>query len=83
MADAAQTIGLLLILAAAVGYLSLWLRRSAKRGGCCSCSEILCPTKKGEQRAEQPQGQAFVPSEDLADRARQVAQSHPSPGKTS
>lgn len=67
LGDSGQLIGVLLILAGAVGYLSILLRRKfkgASGGGCGSCGVPLKrPRDDGEPRSGS--GKQFVPLEDL------------------
>ena len=71
IADATQTFGVILLVAAAVGYLGLIARRAAKGrgGGCCnSCQPSSRPADQPSPPPEQ-----FVPSDDLAEKARKLA----------
>lgn len=76
LADAWQLIGVLLMLAGAVGYLTIYYRRGFKgeAGGACG-SNCGIPFKRlvnSKQPPEDPPantGRPFVPAEDLADLA--------------
>lgn len=70
IADATQTFGVILLVAAAVGYLGLIARRAAKGkggGGCSGCRPMSRPADESSPPEQ------LVPTEDLADRARQLA----------
>lgn len=76
LADAWQLIGVLLMLAGAVGYLTIYYRRRFKgeTGGACgsNCGIPLKRLVKPKQPQEDNRaggGQPFVPAEDLADLA--------------
>jgi len=81
LAEAGQLIGVLLILAGAVGYLGLYFRRSFKGGGGdCGCNCGI-PLKRVRSRDAQsapakPAGgsQQFLPAENLADLAARCHQ---------
>lgn len=98
MADLVQTFGVVLIVAAAVGYLLLTVRRTWRQGGGCGC----CGTKglpfTVETRPAEPEGDVGrtdrVPTKQvisldrLAESARACAarpkdESDPPPGPTS
>ena len=69
LADATQTFIVILIVAAAVGYLGLLLRRG-RRHGCCGNRSACSPDlRAGQEDPTSP----VVPREDLADRARRLA----------
>jgi FeoB-associated Cys-rich membrane protein len=82
LASATQAFGVILILAAAAGYLGLRLRRSSKRGGCCSCSDVLCRRDGTEPGSPSSREQRFVPGEDLAEQARRLAKNDASADQT-
>jgi hypothetical protein len=77
LADTGHLIGVLLILAGAVGYLTIYYRRTIKgeTGSACgtNCGIPLKRTKTPPAQSPEAKppgsGQQFVPAEDLADRA--------------
>jgi hypothetical protein len=78
LADAGQLIGVLLMLAGAVGYLTIYYRRKLKgdAGDCCGGGGCGIPLKrKPESNPQQAQdkpstgSQQFLPAENLADLA--------------
>jgi hypothetical protein len=76
VAEANQTFGVVLIIAAAVGYLGLILRKSWRgQGGCAGC-HTMRPSQPGANAEQAPPeaksttGTAFFPLENLADIAR-------------
>lgn len=85
-----QLIGVLLILAGAVGYLTLYYRRTLKGGGGCGAGcgprptssthrpEARNPETHDPQAPAELAGRPFVPLENLADRAARVRQNRES-----
>ncbi len=75
LADHSQLIGVLLILAGAVGYLTIYFRRTAKGDpgcGCgCGCGVPLKRAKEADGNPSKTAGdsQQFLPAENLADMA--------------
>ena len=72
LADAVQTFAVVLIVAAAIGYLVVYLRRSTCGRGCCG--RDFPPRRPASPTSDESSGsQPFIPSENLADRARELA----------
>ena len=71
LADGAQLIGVLLILAGAVGYLALYFRRTIKgHGGCgCGCGSSPRRWRKAKPSENTGDPQPFIPVENLSDLA--------------
>jgi len=82
LASATQTLGVILIVAAAAGYLGLILRRSGRRGGCGSCSDMLSRGEGCEPEPRSPQVQQFVPGDNLVEQARRLAKNQTNPDQT-
>jgi len=72
LASIAETFAVVLIVAAAIGYLSLRLRKSISGGGCCRGGVCRSRTNPGDQ-ADQTDSRHFVPRQKLADQARRHA----------
>lgn len=72
LGDSTQFIGAMLILAAAVGYLTLYFRRRIKGGGggCCGDGCATMAKRNADDSAKVGAGRPFIPSENLADVAR-------------
>jgi hypothetical protein len=85
LADAGQLIGVLLILAGAVGYLTLYFRRTLKGDGGCGCGCGASTPPKTERKTETTPDTAprqFVPVENLADLAARRRAEHDATERT-
>ena len=72
--DATQWIGVILIVAGAVGYLTRYYRRQLRGGGgCASCGSLDQPAQP-EQSATGGGATQFLPAENLADEAKRMKQ---------
>ena len=71
LADGSQLIGVLLILAGAVGYLTLYFRRTLKGHGGCGCGCGSSPPQVSKTKSSESTGgpQQFIPVENLGDLA--------------
>lgn len=54
LADAADIVGVLLLVAAVGGFLGILLRRRSGSGCGCSCGDLVCPPRRSEETAESP-----------------------------
>jgi hypothetical protein len=80
LASAAETFAVVLAVAAAIGYLGMLLRRSARGGGCRGCVDRLRPPEScGTDDAPSTPPQQIVPRDNLADRARRLADEQEAP----
>jgi hypothetical protein len=81
LASVTQTFGVILIVAAAVGYAGLLVRKALRQpGGCCGsrgCGAANRSRTPGEDRGATP----FVSTDQLTDRARQLADNQRASGK--
>lgn len=68
LGDLGQFIGVLLILAAAVGYLTLYYQRKFKGKSDAGCSSCGIPLRRAQQQDAHRAGAArqFIPAENLA-----------------
>lgn len=75
IASAVETFAVILIVAAAAGYLGLRLRRSVKGSGGCYCGQGRpCSPSPGEdEQSVNPDAQQFIPSKNIEDWARRHA----------
>lgn len=73
LGDTGQLIGVLLILAGAVGYLTIYYQRKfkGKSDGSCGCGDCGIPLRRAQERDARRVGgtQQFVPAESLSDLA--------------
>lgn len=88
LADSVQLIGVLLILAGAVGYLTIYYHRKFKGGTGCGCDCGIPLTRSREKKPDSAGPQQFLPAENLGDLAarhrqeqetRSRAESQPGP----
>ena len=78
IAETGQTLVVILIVAVAGLFLILSVRKAIKGGGgCCSTRSACCPGRENDDQPDHPT--PFVPSDDLADRARRLADEKKTP----
>lgn len=55
LADAASIIGIILLMAAAVGFIAILLRQRSGSGCGCSCEKLICPPRPNDDPADTQQ----------------------------
>jgi hypothetical protein len=68
LADAASILGIILLMAAAVGFIAILLRQRSGSGCGCSCEKLICPPRPNDDPAGNQQANPSSPQADDANR---------------